>query len=126
MKRILFTLLTLFLFNSNINSEQKRVLASEEAIIAIPSMNSKNFHEIKTAIAAIDGVTLRGYCEGSRCFLLTYDTKKVESAEVIARVIENLNSRYKPEIKVGTSINQIINSCTTYNNTATGSTPTVE
>lgn len=86
----------------------------EEAIIAIPEISGKNFYEIKTALSNIDGVTIIGYCEQHKCFLLNYDTKKIESADQIARSIEALNPRYKTEIKVGTSISQIIDSCTKY------------
>lgn len=119
MKKTLALFLFITLITNSITSSNSFKLLSnsnlEEAIIGIPQISGKNFYEIKTALSNIDGVTIIGYCEQHKCFLLNYDTKKVESADQIARSIEALNPRYKTEIKVGTSIGQIIDSCTRYN-----------
>jgi hypothetical protein len=110
----LFFIFNLFL---SVNSDAQGSSVSKEFIMSVPSISSKSYEEIKQKLISIPGVSVVAYCETSKCFLMYYDPKQVESGEEIVKQIETLNPRYKTEIKEGTSISQLINDCKSFSST---------
>jgi hypothetical protein len=101
-----------FLFQ-NVKSYSQTIIKNE-LVLSIPSINSKSYDEIKQKLSTIQGVDLLAYCDQIKSFLISYNPKEIGSGEEIARQVESLNPRYKTEIKIGTSISQIIGNCSKF------------
>ncbi len=87
---------------------------AKELVLGIPSINSKNFVEIQSALTSIDGLVLLAYCDHLKLFLIAFDDQKIKSGEIIAKQIENNFPNTKTEIKIGAPISRLIKDCTAY------------
>jgi hypothetical protein len=106
---ISIVLASLICFSS---SQAQTLQQTNELILSVPAANSKNYSEIIQKLISIQGVDVLAYCEQTSLFLIKYNTKLIDSGDIIARQVEDLNIKYKAEIKTGTSISQLIDNCT--------------
>lgn len=113
-KGLLLPFFIAFYLLLNFNSSAQTTIVSSELVLSIPSLTSKSYEEIKLKLFSIPGVNVVAYCDQYKSFLIYFNPKLVETAEDIAREVESLNSRYKTEIKTGTSISQIIDRCSKF------------
>ena len=111
--KILITagLIFTFSFFSITRSVAQDLVNTSEVIIKIPSLNSKNYNEIQQMLVSMQGISSLSFCESIKSFLIYYDPKMIESGEAIAKKLESSNPHCKTEIKTGTSIAQLIDSC---------------
>jgi hypothetical protein len=105
-----------YLFGPGKSYSQTAPTALSELILSIPSVTDKTYDDVRLILTGIDGVTLKGYCEQYKCFLINYDPSKVKNGEAIAYAVEAANPSYTTEVKTGTSIAQLINGCTQFMN----------
>ncbi len=103
-----------FVISSGKLFSQTHTPAVQELILEIPAITEKGYAEIKNALSSIDGVTLVGYCDQYKCFLIYYDTNKIQSGSEVAKAVENLNDNYKTQIKEGASIATLIGNCNAF------------
>ncbi len=101
-----------FIHSNQVFSQQASTL--HELVLEIPTITTKNYSEIKNALVAIDGLNLVAYCEDYKCFLIYYDTTKIESEDAIEKVIEQLNPSYKVKKRLYTKFSEIIGACNVF------------
>ncbi|MCW3083063.1 MAG: hypothetical protein JWP12_429 [Bacteroidetes bacterium] len=93
---------------------------SHELVLSIPLITDKNIDAIKNTLLHTSGLTVYGYCNAYKCFLLTYDPAVFESGETVAAMLQAAYPEYKTEIKIGVTISQLIDNCTHYPLPVTG------
>ncbi|MCW3102008.1 MAG: hypothetical protein JWO09_448 [Bacteroidetes bacterium] len=112
---LLFILCCSFYFCSigRIHS-QTAAPALSELILSVPSITDKTYDDVRLILAGIEGVTLSGYCEQYKCFLIYYDPSKIKNGEAIAYAVQAANPSYATEVKTGASIAQLTSGCTAF------------
>lgn len=121
----LFIVLTCLCVTKTSLAQEEHPPVLKQLILGIPATCSRNYDDIKSKLSSMGGVTLLGYCGQYKCFLLTYDANKIESADAIVKSMEEYKSEYKSEIKEGTTIAKLIGSCIQFG-TETGDNSTTE
>ncbi len=124
MKKVLLLSGWLILFNClGINSFGQITPSpstTHELVLAIPLLTDKNVDEFKNTLTHTSGLTVYGYCDAYKCFLMTYDPAVFESGEAVAAMLGTTYPNFKTEIKIGVTIAQLFNNCTHYPLPVTG------
>jgi hypothetical protein len=67
---------------------------NSELIIQAPGVNEKNFTSVKQQLASINGVSLSGFCNSEKFFLLTIDRNILPDNSSIEVVFRNSQLEY--------------------------------
>ena len=115
MKRILLFIIfiSFFCVSKNSFAQTDHPAVYKELILGIPSVDPRNYEDIKNHILTMGGVKLIGYCSQHKCFLLKYDSNKIQNPDAIVKSIEEYKSEYKVDVKKDATLAQLIGECVT-------------
>jgi hypothetical protein len=114
MKRPLFSLLFLLSVCFYCTTSTAQNPNYQELVLGFPTITPKTFPLIKSVLKGINGVQLVAYCDDLKIFLLKYNSNLIQSEGVIIAALENAPNNFKTEIKVGSTISQLIQNCTIF------------
>ncbi len=110
-KKIFKTAFIIFISMKSISLFGQHNPAMTNLVLEVSTVTTKNYTEVKSALAGIDGVVLVAYCEDSRIFLMNYDIDKISAPEQIGKTVEQLNPSYKTKVKTNITFAEIMASC---------------
>ena len=120
-KTIFKTAFIIFISLKSISLFGQHNPAMANLVLEVSTITTKNYTEVKNALAAIDGVVLVAYCEESRIFLINYDVDKISAPEQIGKVVEQLDPSYKTKVKTNITFAEIMASCAQFPLSVVGS-----